>query len=960
MTLRRRGDALKDYRRKRDFDVTSEPAGIPSARAADGLRYVIQKHAASHLHFDLRLELGGVMKSWAVPKGPSLDPSVKRLAMEVEDHPIEYNDFEGTIPEGEYGGGTVMLWDVGTYRPESAGDRNPEAAVRAGYQKGDLKVVFDGARLHGSFVLVRMRRPGKPQWLLIKHRDEHATSAVDLVAETDTSVATGRTMEEIAADDEAVWHSNREARGATRDAGKRSSRSAAATRSTSRQATVPMLPPRAVRRAARDIAPMLATLSADVPSGEAWTFEPKYDGIRVLAIGTSEGVALLTRNGNDKAAQFPEIARAVQQLVTARRTPLILDGEIVALEHGEAARFQALQSRMHVTSTSAIAGHVTRIPVACVVFDLLLEGDDGLLGLPWQERRSRLERVLGGRGVDDERLRLGETAVDDGASMLRRARKAGWEGIIAKRIDAPYRPDTRSRDWLKIKVEHRQELVIGGWTEPRNSREHIGAILLGYYRDGELVYAGHTGGGFSRDALRDMYRRLAPLERDASPFSTTPRTNERAHWVEPRVVAEVKFSEWTNDGKLRQPIFLGVRDDKDPTQVVREVAGVRVGGGTNEAVRDAGSTNDGVREAGRATRRENPGTRKAGRPARGSSRSARNASGGSRPVRSPSAQRIARGASRLLSALSDIEADGGSGTVELPDGRSLKVTSLGKPYFATPTITKGALMRYYVQVAPALLPAIADRPMVLKRMPEGMDGETFFQQRPPAGAPEVMRTAAVATEDGKQPRVIGGDLGTVLSLVQFGVISMDPWHSRIGSLDVPDYAFLDLDPGPTAGFRRVIEVALAVRDELESLGLRGVPRTSGSRGIHIALPLPDGLTYDVALVLAQIVATRVAEAHPHLATVERALKRRAPDAVYVDYLQNVRGKSIASVYSARARRGATVATPLDWSEVRQALDPTAFTIETVPARLQELGDIWRVAMRRPNSLRAITKLAGGA
>ena len=926
MTPRRPGDALATYKRKRDFGATPEPSGDVAAPSADALRFVIQKHAASSLHFDLRLELDGVMKSWAVPKGPSLDPSVKRLAMEVEDHPIAYNDFEGTIPEGEYGGGTVMLWDVGTYRPESADARGAEAAVRDGYEKGDLKIVFDGARLRGSFVLVRMRRPGKPQWLLIKHRDEHATDAFDLVDETETSIATGRTMEEIAADDGAVWHSNRSPGRAAvkRRASARSAATAARAPKERRQAGVPALPASAVRRAARDVSPMLATLSAEVPDGDDWTFEPKYDGIRVIAIGTGDGVALLTRNGNDKAQQFPEIAEAVHRLVKARRMPLILDGEIVALDDGEAARFQALQSRMHVTSTAAIARHVGDTPVACIVFDLLLAGDDGLLGMPWRDRRARLEKLFGGRGIDGDRLRLGETDAGDGARMLEHARERGWEGIIAKRVDAPYRPGARSRDWLKIKVELRQELVIGGFTEPRNSREHIGAILLGYYQDGELVYAGHTGGGFSRDALRDMYRRLAPLERADSPFATTPRTNERAHWVEPRLLAEVKFSEWTNDGKLRQPIFLGVRDDKDPREVVRE-------------------------EAGRASKRAAPAR----------ARTRRTEARATTP-RASGAGRRAPDVTRLLDALADIESESGGGTITLPDGNSLKVTSLGKPYFTDPVITKGALMRYYVQVAPALLPAIAGRPLVLKRMPDGMAGETFFQHKPPSGAPAVMRTEEVQTEDGMQPRVIGGDLGTLLSLVQFGVISMDPWHSRIDSLDVPDYAFLDLDPGPDAGFARVIDVALAVRDELQALGLRGVPRTSGSRGIHIALPLPPGLTYDVALVLAQLVATRVADAHPRLATVERTVKQRAANAVYVDYLQNVRGKSLASVYSARARRGATVATPLDWSEVREGLDPAAFTIATVPERLNEIGDVWRAAMRRPNSMRAITRLAGGA
>jgi bifunctional non-homologous end joining protein LigD len=933
MPSRKTGDALKEYRRKRDFDTTPEPAGDVVDPAPDGLRYVIQKHDASRLHFDLRLELGGVMKSWAVPKGPSLDPSVKRLAMEVEDHPIEYNDFEGIIPEGEYGGGTVMLWDVGTYRPDKANGGDLEKTIRAGYAKGDLKIVFDGARLRGSFVLVRMNRPGKPQWLLIKHRDEHAAPGVEITTDDDRSIATGRTMEEIATDGGAVWRSNRAppskgARRPSRDAG--SSAKTAGARSASPATGAPRLTTRAIRAAA----PMLATLAEKIPTGDGWTFEPKYDGIRIVALGTGDGVMLMTRNGNDKAAQFPEIAEAVQRLVAARKVPLILDGEIVALERGEVARFQALQSRMHVTSRSAIDRHIEDTPVACILFDLLLEGDDGLLGEPWQVRRQRLERVLSGRGVDRERLRLGETEAGDGERMLAHARSEGWEGIIAKRIDAPYRPAVRSRDWLKIKVEHRQEFVIGGWTEPRNSREHIGAILLGYHDDDELIYAGHTGGGFSGESLRDMYRRLAPLERDTPPFSTKPRTNERPHWVEPRIIAEVKFSEWTNDGKLRQPIFLGVRDDKDPEEIVKE----RVERGTREARR---ATREPTTDAGGASKRSGTGRKPASRVAR------------------PASRVVARPASRVLTRLQEIEDGTGSGTVELPDGATLNVTSLGKPYFADPTITKGALMRYYVQVAPALLPALADRPLVLKRMPEGMLGETFFQQKPPSGASPAMRTADVPTEDGSQPRVIGGDLGTLLTLVQFGVISMDPWHSRINSLDVPDYSFLDLDPGPETPFDRVVDVALAVREELDALGLRGVPRTSGSRGVHIALPLPAGLTYDVALVLAQIVATRVAEAHPRMATVERTVKRRAPDAVYVDYLQNVRGKSIASVYSVRARRGATVATPLAWDEVRHGLDPSAFTIDTVPARLDELGDIWRAGMRRSNTMRAIKRLAGG-
>ncbi|HUE85452.1 MAG TPA: DNA polymerase ligase N-terminal domain-containing protein, partial [Vicinamibacterales bacterium] len=339
MPPRKKGDSLTEYRRKRDFKATPEPSGEVAVSAPRQLRYVIQKHAASQLHFDLRLELGGVMKSWAVPKGPSLDPSVKRLAMEVEDHPIEYNAFEGTIPQGQYGGGTVMLWDVGTYRPEHPDGGDPEATVGAGYEKGDLKIVFDGARLQGSWVLVRMKRPGKPQWLFIKHRDEHATTAVDIVAETPTSVATGRTMEEISADESNVWESNvkratRDTRSATRVEAKR--------RPTGPEsAKLAPTPPasRVARRSPLEASPMLATLAGAIPDGEDWTFEPKYDGIRVIALATLDSVVLLTRNGNDKAAQFPEIVDAVRRLARARRKPLVLDGEIVALRDGEVARF---------------------------------------------------------------------------------------------------------------------------------------------------------------------------------------------------------------------------------------------------------------------------------------------------------------------------------------------------------------------------------------------------------------------------------------------------------------------------------------------------------------------------------------------------------------------------------------------------------------------------------------------
>lgn len=588
---------LRRYRSMRDFGKTAEPAGAAKPKRARKKvklpEFVVQKHAATNLHFDLRLENEGVMKSWAVPKGPSLDPSVKRLAMQVEDHPIEYNSFEGTIPEGEYGGGTVMIWDRGTFTADKADDGDHEAAVREGLRKGDLKFTLKGDRLKGSFVLVRTRpsASGKPQWLLIKHRDEFASPGSDITAEQIPSVVSGRTMEEIATGDALVWRSNRPAKRNVRiqpgqktlerarkaDAmgagtaagtapakkGRKSAARSARSTSTGKQA----VPARSIDPS-RTILPMLASPAKEMPGGDNWTYEPKLDGIRVLAYVTPDDVRLITRNAKDKTKQFPEIVADLEKLPGRTGSSLVLDGEIVALEDGEPARFQALQSRMHVENTRAIVQHAKSTPGALIAFDILVDGADALLDEPWTQRRKRLVKRLARRKLAGVRL-IGSTP--DGEEMLKQALSEGWEGVIAKKMDSAYRPGQRSRDWLKLKIEQRQEFVIGGFTEPRNSREHIGALLLGYYDDeGRLIYAGHTGGGFTRAALRDVYNRLHPGERKSSPFTTTPKTNEKAHWVIPELVAEVKFNEWTREGKLRQPIFLGLRDDKDPREVRRE------------------------------------------------------------------------------------------------------------------------------------------------------------------------------------------------------------------------------------------------------------------------------------------------------------------------------------------------------------------------------------------------------
>lgn len=892
-----RAPKLDRYRRKRDFSRTSEPAGGASgSRAGEQPEFVVQKHAASHLHYDLRLEVGGVMKSWAVPKGPSVDPKTKRLAMEVEDHPIEYNDFEGTIPQGEYGGGTVMIWDRGSYEPaDPKPGESARAAMERGYRKGHIEVEFHGERLRGVYHLIRkeVAEEGRAAWLLIKSADRHSGGR-ELTEAYTTSVVTSRTMSEIAEGKggKRVWRSNRGAK----------------------QTPPPPAPTPARNDTPRPadfsaFSPMLAGVPRTLPEGPEWRYEPKYDGIRVLAYATPRGTALVTRNGNDKAAAFPEVAEALAAFARERGAPLVLDGELVGVRSGEVVRFESLQGRMHLTDAAKIARLARSEPAALAVFDLLLDGDDVLVRDAWHERRRRLEAVM--EGAEGDHLLLSETS-EDAEEMRARALEHGWEGIMAKRYEAPYTPGKRTSDWLKIKLENRQELVIGGWTEPRRSRTHLGSLLLGYYDEtGAFRYAGHTGTGFSRETLAEVGKKLKRLERKTSPFAgPAPKTNEVAHWVSPKLVAEIRFNEWTSDGKLRQPVFLGLRDDKDPRSVVREPVGVR-GAGAREK---RGGAESGTKE-------------RVGSPAR------TRGSGG-----------------RATAAIVKLRAKGG-GALALPEGK-LELTNLGKEFFPGERITKGDLLEYYARMSPLILPWMLDRPLVLRRYPNGIEGQAFFQQSPDPETPAAVRVETVIFgEKGEEhTRFVGGDLATLLYTVQLGAISFDPWHSRVNRLDYADYTVIDLDPGPGATFRTVVQVAKWVREEMDALKLHGALKTSGSRGLHVYLPLPVETPLEAATLVAQIVATRVAQKHPEQATVERMVKRRPKGTVYVDYLQNILGKSVAGVFAVRARPGATISTPLDWDELTDELELSAFTLRTVPEEAERRAKLWNQAMRRPIEL----------
>jgi bifunctional non-homologous end joining protein LigD len=651
------------------------------------------------------------------------------------------------------------------------------------------------------------------------------------------------------------------------------------------------------------VRPMLATLSEPPLTGKNLLFEPKYDGIRAL-VHVAPGkprpdIRLWSRLGNEKTSQFPAVVRALEPLARALRAPLLIDGEIVALDDkGRPAGFQQLQGRIHVKGERDIDMLDRRQPTAFLAFDLLRAGAEDIRGLPLTARREALEKYLE-RHLSDT-LRISEQAAGDGRPLDKRAHREGWEGLIVKDASSVYQSGRRSPAWRKYKLQNQEEFVVGGWTEPRNSRLRFGALLLGQYEGSRLVYVGHTGTGFDQKELDRVWKLLKPLEVRQSPFSEPFKTNEPPHWARPELVAQVRFTEWTADRKLRHPVYLGLRDDKK----VKEVVSPRA---AQKQAAPATSQTDSV---------------------------------------------ISQ-----LQALEDARKDG---VLELPDGGRLGVTNLWKVFWPEPKFTKGDLLRYYARVAPLILPAVVDRPLVMKRFPNGIDKPAFYQQRsrieqPPAGV--RIETLADDIEPISEPdarRFVGGNLITLLYMTQIAAISQDPWFSRVQSPLDADYVALDLDPGDGTPFSRVVDVARWIRDELRSLRVPGVPKTSGSSGLHVYIPLPPGTSYESGVLFCQIIATLIAARHPKAATVERMVRARPRGTVYVDYLQNILGKTLATAYSARASSFAGVSTPLRWEELDEPFDPHDFTIATSPQRFASMPDLWaRLRTARPASFEAV-------
>lgn len=674
--------------------------------------------------------------------------------------------------------------------------------------------------------------------------------------------------------------------------------------------------------------PMLASTASTPLHSKDLAYERKYDGIRaVVTLDPASGsVRIWSRLGNDKTAEFPEIAARLGTWARGVGRPVVLDGEIVAVDkHGQPVSFQHLQGRLGVVrparparrragSGRKSAGDAAG-GTALVVFDLLRDDDEDLRLRPLRERRRRLEQLWS--DLDDPLLRLSEQRVGDGRALAERAEHEGWEGLIAKRLESRYVSGRRSSDWRKLKLVRHQTCVVGGWTEPRGTRPRFGALILGVYdAHGQLQPVGHSGSGFSDAELERVWKRLRALETTTCPFASEPRTNERPHWVTPTIVVEVKFTEWTADGQLRHPTYLGLRDDIAPDRVRREPD-------VNSEVR----ARVGLAAASSGIESRKP------------------APDGGTTI------------GTLLAQVDAIEHGRGSGTLHLPSGDRLAVTNLAKLFWPEIKLTKGDLFRHYLRVAPYILPALADRPLVMKRYPNGVEATPFYQQRAPAPHPPGVRIETVAGDEESTPRIVGGSLTTLLYTAQLAAISQDPWLSRVQSPEAIDHAVIDLDPPDDLPFARVLDVARWVRDELDGLRAPAFPKLSGAGGLHVYVPMPSGTSYEAGLLFCQIVATIVSSRHPETATVERAIKARGRR-VYVDYLQNGLGKTLASVYSARSNAFAGVSTPVTWAEVEAGVRPQDFTIRNFAARLAAVGDLW-AALRKSKgaNLRAAMRYA---
>jgi bifunctional non-homologous end joining protein LigD len=898
---------LAEYVAKRDFERTPEPAGgLPKAGGAP--YFCVQKHHATRLHYDFRLEVDGVLRSWAIPKGPSLDPAEKRFAARTENHPLEYGDFEGVIPEGNYGAGTVMLWDHGSW--EHIGPTGDPAADLGG---GKLDFRLHGQKLGGQFALVRMASSGGSRggrrggdggegeterggdgkdWLLLKKKDDYARPGSDITREADFSVKSGLTLAEILSESPAVWNP------ATR-------RILEAIRPPVDRAPMP-----------GHVAPMLATLVKSLPRGEDWLYELKHDGVRVIAyvdrlpadvVGEEAAraarVRLQSRSGRNQTALYPEIAAALGGLNCDQA---ILDGEIVALDASGRSSFQRLQPRM-AAHPREVERLKREIPVAAFLFDLLyLDGYD-LRRLAVEKRKEVLAALLGdGPAI----IQYSDHVVGQGDAFFQLAKELEVEGVIAKREGSGY-SGRRSTSWLKIKRVQDLDFVVGGFTAPQGSRPHFGALIVGLYAgDGTLRYVTRVGSGFDDAALSSLYAELTRRERPESPFAPAPAIKD-ARWVAPELVARVRFTEWTNDGGLRAPVFMGLVPEAAPEECRVPEKEPPLASAVESAAPDPGDAVE-VEEAVEP----NPNDAAAGEEVREAA---------SPPAPAAAAER-ARSARFVDHA---------------PGPREVRLANPDKVLFPEDGITKRELFAYFELVAPVLLEHIRDRPLSLQRWPNGIHAPSFFQKEAPQVLPPFVRTEPILHDEGRKVTryVVADNVETILWLANLTAFTIHPWGSRVGSLHEPDFMILDLDP-KEAPFTRVIDVALELKSLLEGIGLRGYPKTTGSSGLHIYVPLEPRYDYEQVRTFAEVLGRILAARMPAAATIEMKVDKRG-GRIFLDHLRNQLGQTAAGPYVVRALPGAPVSAPLRWEEVdRDRLSPRQFTIRNFAARFRDVGDLW--------------------
>jgi bifunctional non-homologous end joining protein LigD len=826
---------VSKYHQKRKFDSTREPKG-ELQQAGNALIFVVQQHAASHLHYDFRLEMEGVLKSWAIPKGPSMNPDDKRLAVMVEDHPYDYKDFEGNIPKGNYGAGNVIVWDKGTYIP--ADDSKKEASEKillAGLKKGHLSIILQGEKLKGVFSLVKMHGDQDNAWLLMKKTDSFATDKD--ILKKDKSVNSGETLKSL-------------------ETRYKSGKSAVKENKKEQLET------------AEFIAPMLAETATKPFDDQLWVFENKYDGYRTIAVINSDKVNLFSRNGLSFDKKFKTIAEELKKISHTA----VLDGEVVIEDDSGRSDFQLLQNNLKTGKGT----------LSYYVFDLLnLDGQD-IRSLKLSERKELLKMLLNKSTLSN--VLYSEHVTAEGKSFFDLAKTNQQEGIMAKKSDSPYRAGKRSSEWMKIKITRSEEAVIVGITEPRGSRRYFGAILLARYDGENLIYAGKCGTGFDFRSLKDLYSKFESAFTNESPLNKAVKVREKVQWIKPVFVCQVKFTEWTNDNHLRHPVFMGLRADK-------KAEDVKV-----------------------TTPIEIPDMKEKASPAR-KSHKYKNES-------------------------------------DLKIGRvNVHLTNQNKIYFPEDSISKGDLIAYYEQVAEIILPYLKDRPQSLNRFPNGIYGKSFYHKDMDVERiPSWLKTYKTYSESNNADidYLLCNNKASLLYMVNLGCIDINPWNSSIKHITKPDWVVIDLDP-EEIDFKEVVRTALVVKEVLDELKIDAYCKTSGATGLHIYVPLAAKYDYEAVKIFAELISHSVNSRLPETTSILRPVKKRK-HRVYIDFLQNRIAQTLAAPYSVRPKPGATVSTPLEWSEVNEDLSPQMFTIKNALQRFAQKGDLWKPVLGKGANL----------